>query len=307
MSETPFRCSIASESTDERLVGTASTIRRWLLVEHGGPWGANALRDARLPEDVRTTLRRAERDLGIRVLLIRRPGRASSGPASAPAPAATVAAVDTGPEDPWMERTELADLGALTGKLDALGTGRSVGWPRSAEPFFVVCTQGRRDPCCAERGRPLAAALARGFPEATWEATHVGGDRFAGNLVIFPEGLYFGRVDPIDAMRVASTYADGRIDLNTFRGRSCHQMDVQAAEHAVRSEGGWDAIAAVSVGGVVRNGPITRVRLLTPEGPVLVTQERGSGALQRLTCHGGLASAPTYRVLAIEEETPTAG
>ena len=30
--------------------------------------------------------------------------------------------------------------------------------------------------------------------EWVWQCTHVGGDRFAGNLVCFPEGLFFGRV-----------------------------------------------------------------------------------------------------------------
>ena len=47
-------------------------------------------------------------------------------------------------------------------------------------PVVVVCTHGRRDVCCAERGRPLAAATALEHPGAVWESTHVGGDRFAG-------------------------------------------------------------------------------------------------------------------------------
>ena len=47
------------------------------------------------------------------------------------------------------------------------------------EPMLLVCTHGVHDTCCAVRGRPVAAALARRWPEATWECSHVGGDRFA--------------------------------------------------------------------------------------------------------------------------------
>ena len=44
--------------------------------------------------------------------------------------------------------------------LAALGAGRSVGLTPEADPVLAVCTHGRHDACCAERGRPLARALA---------------------------------------------------------------------------------------------------------------------------------------------------
>jgi hypothetical protein len=280
------------------MLGTASTIRRWLLVEHDGPWGADALRDARLPSEVRATLRRAERDLGVRVLFVRRPDRASAAPTAI----LTIAAIDTGPDDPRIERTDLPDLEALIGTdLTSFAAGGTLGWPRSPEPLLIVCTQGRRDPCCAERGRPLATALARGFPDQTWESTHVGGDRFAGNLVIFPEGLYFGRVDPDGAIRVAAAYLDGRIDLARFRGRACYPMDVQAAEQILRFDTGWDRLDAVAFDRAERLGTITRVAFLTPDGLVSVTLERLRGAPARLTCHAEQPGVPPgYRPVAIE-------
>jgi hypothetical protein len=275
-----FRCSAASLAADEPLAGTASTIARWLLVEHDGPWGADALREARMPEPVRAFLRRAERTLRIRVLLVRRPDRVARGPRS-------VAAVHTGPDDPWIERAELPDLAELPAwDLSPLATGTSVGWAREDRPVFVVCTQGRRDPCCAERGRPLAAALAAVHPEATWEATHVGGDRFAGNIVIFPEAV--------------AAYRDGRIDLARFRGRACVPMDVQAAEHALRVERGWDRIDAVRPAAVERAGSAVRTAFATPDGPVVVSLARERAEPRPLTCHAEEPLAPwRYRVTAI--------
>ena len=64
-----------------------------------------------------------------------------------------------------------------------------------------VCTHGRHDACCAERGRPVAAALAAAHPEQTWEVSHIGGDRFAANVLVLPDGLYYGRVSAADAPR----------------------------------------------------------------------------------------------------------
>jgi hypothetical protein len=52
------RCSQASEARDEPMAGTASTVRSWLLLEDPGPWGRDALRDARLPERVGLELQR---------------------------------------------------------------------------------------------------------------------------------------------------------------------------------------------------------------------------------------------------------
>jgi len=48
-----YRCAAAARARDEPLAGTASTVRAFLLVENAGPWGTEALRDARLPDEVK--------------------------------------------------------------------------------------------------------------------------------------------------------------------------------------------------------------------------------------------------------------
>ncbi len=63
-----------------------------------------------------------------------------------------------------------------------------------ADPILLVCTNGKRDACCALRGRALMTALAADHAERTWECTHLGGHRFAGNLVCLPHGIVYGRV-----------------------------------------------------------------------------------------------------------------
>src|SRR3546814_12382881 len=70
-----FRCSSASRLRDEPAAGTASTVRAFLLIEHSGPWGVDALRDARLPEGLGGAVTGAAKAAKVRPLLIRRAGR----------------------------------------------------------------------------------------------------------------------------------------------------------------------------------------------------------------------------------------
>ena len=68
--------------------------------------------------------------------------------------------------------------------------------------------------------------------------THIGGDRFAGNLVCLPEGLYYGRVDREAAGSVLDEHLAGRLLLEHYRGRSIYTFPVQAAERSVREATG---------------------------------------------------------------------
>ena len=117
--------------------------------------------------------------------------------------------------------------------------------PAVEGPLFGVCTHGRHDACCAERGRPVAAALTASHPAETWEISHMGGDRFAANMVVLPEGLYYGRMDPGSASQVAWLHEEGRVDLDRLRGRSSYPMHVQYAEIALRRHLEEDRLDAV--------------------------------------------------------------
>ena len=229
-----FRCSVASEGRGDDLGGTASTVAAFLLMEHAGPWGVDALRDSRMPAALGPALRRHAESAGVRPLLVRRPGRSSE---TAGVRVFAVSTRVTRESGPWTETASLPDLEAVLDlDLAALGAGRSLGLQRHTEPLVCVCTHGRHDTCCAERGRPLAAALAAVDPERTWECSHIGGDRFAGNVLVLPEGLYYGRLDADSGPRMLADHLAGRLDLAHLRGRSSLPMAVQAAEIALRRD-----------------------------------------------------------------------
>jgi hypothetical protein len=167
---------------------------------------------------------------------------------------------------------------------------------------LVVCTHGKRDRCCARHGRPLYDALRDAAPPAeVWQSTHVGGDRFAGNVVALPHGTYHGRVEPGDVPGLLAALAAGRVDLDRYRGRSGHPFPVQAAERALReAEGALGLDDVVLAGSERRGGGVWRVRFLTKGGAVHrvdVVAEHGEPAL--LTCDATEARRPRrYRVIA---------
>jgi hypothetical protein len=288
------RCSLRSLAAGEPLAGTASTIRHWLLIEHPGPWGGDGLLDARLPRGLGRELRTLEARTGARVLLIRRTDRTREYDGGR----VLCFGIDT--RDAWLG-FEVLERIQDAAELDPRERSSFPGDPQG-EPLFVVCTHGGRDPCCAERGRPLARGLAASFPDVTWESTHVGGDRFAGNLVAFPHGLYFGRVEPEDAPEIVRAYAEGRIArLDRYRGRSSDPFHVQVAERALRGHLGMDRIDALALESSDRRGDLADVTFATAGGSHRVQLERTYGTPMRLTCHASHEEAPpVWRVLAIE-------
>jgi hypothetical protein len=276
-----FRCAAASEQRGESMTGTASTVRSFLLVEHPGPWGVDALRDARMPEGIGPELRARTATTRTKVLLIRRPAGASRGTEGI-----RVFAAYAHHAEPWLETVVLEDLAQVHDlDLESLAAGRSPGLTPHHEPVLAVCTHGRHDACCAERGRPIAAGLAELVPERTWEASHLGGDRFAGNLLVLPHGLYFGRLQPDTARGVARLLAAGELDLDHLRGRSGLATPLQAAEAALRRHVDERRLTAVRfISREVRDGRTDAV--FDVQGrryAVAVTTTTGED-LQKLTC-----------------------
>ena len=234
--------------------------RAWLLIEHPGPW-ADKVERTDLPAPAAAAAAEAAR-LGVRTQLIRRPGRRRK------VPPIQVFAGWSGPGAPaWLEGRRLADPVELAGlDLAAVAAGRRPGLGEPAGPLLLVCTNGRHNACCARAGGPLARALHARYGPEVWETTHVGGDRYAANLVCLPHGLYYGDLGIDDGLRAAAAYREGRVVLDRLRGRAGLPEPAQAAEHQVRAYTGAldvDAVGAVSMTGgdqeyevVVRAGEV---------------------------------------------------
>jgi hypothetical protein len=130
------------------------------------------------------------------------------------------------------------------------GSGRSAGPWQSTEPVLLVCTNGRRDVCCARHGTTFFAAAAATMGEHVWQTTHLGGHRFAATAVSLPLGLLFGRLTAADAPSLAAMQASG-FPLGRLRGRAELAPPAQAAEYYLWREltraSGTSRLAAATV------------------------------------------------------------
>lgn len=245
------RCTALSAAAGEDQAGTAPGEGVWLLVEQPGPWGRKALRESELPAEVAALLGGLGRHVAtgapdVRVQLVRRPGRADPTPG---APRTVLAARPSeGAGVLVVERLLVDDLrDLLEHDPAALAAGRLAGAAPHDGPLWLVCTNGRRDVCCAELGRPVAAALAERWPAATWETTHLGGHRFSATLLALPTGVVLGRLDPAGAVAACGALAEGEVPLDATRGRAGLPASAQVAELALRRRLGLTGIDDVRV------------------------------------------------------------
>jgi hypothetical protein len=194
-------------------------MRSWLLIEHPEAWArdvADRVLDRALPGPRLRELAELRRRYGLRPLLGRRPGYRAGRPARRTVLVGGVG----GPAGRWLEQLELDDLPELADlDLAAVATGAGgLGTPVTGA-VFGVCTHGSKDMCCATLGRPVAKALADAAPGRVWETTHLGGDRFAGNVLVLPAGFLYGHVSTATAARLAAATDDGRVLPELLRGR----------------------------------------------------------------------------------------
>ena len=161
-------------------------------------------------------------------------------------------------------------------------------------PLFAVCAHGTHDVCCAIRGRPVAAALDRLRPGQVWECSHVGGDRFAANVLVLPSGVLYGRVVESAAAPLVDAADRGIVLHHHLRGRVGFPPDVQAAMAFAHRERPGLRLADVLVVGGGRIAPDeTEVRLRLAGELVDIRVRAEPSAPQWMTCQ---AAAPSRAI-----------
>jgi hypothetical protein len=238
-------CSVLWDQDGTSAYGTAALARFFVIVEQAGPWGRNAARESHLDPELGGELEARAADAGGRLMLVRKPG---GHPAHAGPRRVLLAYAGGPPGDAWLLGADVADLGELLG-LDwgALVRGdqalvrASLPGAEPTEPTLLVCTNGRRDVCCAVRGRPLAAHASQLAPGRVWEVSHTGGHRFAPTAVLLPWGQTYARIEDRSAQWVLGASETGHTPRELLgplhdRGRSGLPGPAQCAESHVRAE-----------------------------------------------------------------------
>ena len=309
----PHACSVLSRELHEPLAGTGAVAGAWLLVEQPGPWGRAAVTESRLDPELGAELELRTAETGVRPALIR---RVEEHHDAAPHHRRWFAA-STHPKRTWLATGVVenpADL--LTIDFAALAAGdRSAVAALDAvfpgTPLLGVCTNGKRDVCCATVGRPVAVAVealdtasgagagagADGRFPAVWEITHLGGHRFAPTAVVLPSGYSYGRLDAASATRVLADARRGRMAVEGCRGRSTWSRAGQVAELAVRSALDETAEDALEVVAVTQTAP-------DPEPAWTAVVEHADGRAFEVSVTGSSAAVPRPESCGKADGTP---
>ncbi len=222
-------CYEDSLNANEEMYGTAPRVDVWFLLEYRGHWSGKAFKDSKIPKAVKSFLNKELKAIpNSRLQLIKKHKNSDER-----LKFYLAVSDETKPRLYEFELNDYEDLLSL--KIRKVLKSKK---HMSDERIFIVCTNGEYDTCCGKFGMPVYLDIAEGkYGSRTWETTHLGGHRFASTFVCLPHGLFYGRVrEGRVAEELMEQYEAGRVNLSSYRGRSCHNSEVQAAEYYLRKE-----------------------------------------------------------------------
>lgn len=228
--EKTLTCSQMSSRSGEHLYGTALEVKNWFLLEYSGVWKRDAFPQSALPEEVKEHLGGFLSSFEeSRIQLIGGPGPSSGDPAFYYAHSSEFSPKLYKFEIEKYEDILSIDLGELveSGEIEKFSC---------EERLALVCTHGARDGCCAVAGSGVYKELLKKEGISAWRTTHVGAHRFAANIVMLPEGIYYGRVNGENLEDIVSSHLRGEIFLDCYRGRSCFSQTSQVSDYFLRKE-----------------------------------------------------------------------
>ncbi len=221
------QCSAFSLESGEQLYGTASRTDLWILIEYHEAIGAKALVDSSLSEELKSYLSGYQKSLpNTRILLIKKARQSEVD-------SRRVFICKSSTVSPRVYSALISDYDDLL-EIDVKRFFSGAPDPNFElydKPVFLVCTNGRRDPCCARWGVPVLNEASIHTGDNLWQTSHVGGHRFAANVICLPHGIYYGRVRPENVGELIDDYQQGIMSLNHYRGRSSYPPEAQAGEY----------------------------------------------------------------------------
>ena len=225
-------CTALSMSLREPLSGSAGWASTWLLIENRDSWASHAVKDL-LPPPLRELLSPVRWN----TQLVRElDDRRTEG-------SLRVWLVDVASHTTWQWSVE--DSEAQFTLIASLAAGAPNAPGRVVEqPFLLVCTNGKRDACCALFGRAVLtdlvhghmrqAGLAESHPLAL-ESTHLGGHRFSPVVVALPSSYQYRCADATQAEAILEAAKAGLIHPQGLRGSTMKQSPEQVVELELRN------------------------------------------------------------------------
>ncbi len=240
-----FFCAEASDQAGEDLIGNAWPAQIFVLVECPPPWAPRALESKSIPANLKALNEEIDqRELDVTFLLIYS---------------------DKFKQEKWTRflilRQQVGfsagynkheflvpDISDVAPVLQDYLAGRKVSGESTEAPTrdILVCTHGSRDKCCAKYGMPfyrqaLATVADLSLSQVRiWHVSHIGEHRFAPTVIDFPEGRYYGRLDPVSFASILTRTGDVQCLSRIYRGHCILPCPVQILERELILIHGWD-------------------------------------------------------------------
>lgn len=217
-----YFCSAASRYFKEQLNGTAANSAVFILIEYNNPFPAKVA-DADLDKSWLKKTQQLAKSLKGKVLLIRNKATNATG--------CSITFIDC-------NRYSYFTIAATIKNYTLVDIAAHIYSPETVwrnDPFFLICTNGKKDKCCAKFGLPVYKFFESFNTDVpVWECSHVGGDRFAANVVAMPYGVYYGHVAVEDVGHILVRTLLKKIYKNKYRGLSRRSFFEQAIECYLR-------------------------------------------------------------------------
>jgi len=286
-------CNENSLNANEEMYGTAPRVDVWFLLEYRGHWSGKAFNDSKIPKAVKSFLNKELKAIpNSRLQLIKKHENSDEH-----LKFYVAVSDETKPRLYEFNLNDYEDLQSL--KIKKILKSKK---HMSNEKIFILCTNGEYDTCCGKFGMPVYLDIAEGkYGSQTWETTHIGGHRFASTFVCLPHGLVYGRVrEGKTAEGLIKKYEDGSVNLSSYRGRSCHSNEVQAAEYYLRKETGIRKISEFILKNSKKNDKKSLIKFLSQSDLMIhkVKIRRDKNAIKIIKRCGDKSSfIPKYRLL----------
>ncbi len=227
MTNTNKTCFDNSLQASEKIFGTAPNVNFWILIEYKDFWEEKAFNNCDIDIEVKNVIR----DLAgqypkSRIQLIRNKHSSKDH-------IRLYIAVTKETEKKVYEFRVISYQDILNIDFDRDLSEENL----KSNPLLLVCTHGSHDKCCGEKGLELFNNLSKYEKDfEVWQTTHLGGHRFAANILLLPDGIYYGRINKENYVKIRDSYFDSKLETGFLRGRCFYHPDVQAAEYFFRSE-----------------------------------------------------------------------
>jgi len=232
------------------LKATATRGDIWFLIEYPGKWDSKAYEMSEIPDTVKAYIKTVSNpDKLVRNLLIRRPENQRRG-------GVKFFIGSTHSSNPLLYEYDLDNYSDILDlDLISIVTGKSIDQSHErTKPLYLICTNGKRDKCCAIFGPQVYQAMSDEAGDAVWQSSHIGSHNQAPITLFFPHGVNYGRTTPSEASKLIKAYEQDRVVLHHYRGRVCFDTHIQAAEHFWRDQTGVMSLPGMQIESVDEMG-----------------------------------------------------